>query len=129
MKNGQWYKFYIENTGVHKIDKDFLEDLGINTANLDPRKLKIYGHGGSMLPMLNSEEFPIDPIENSIKFVGQNESTFNNDDYILFYAQGPTGFNGSQFVPDSAGVRAGKKVKASSLDRISSIWTRLTAWI
>ena len=93
MKNGQWYKFYVENTGVHKIDKDFLEDLGINTANLDPRKLKIYGHGGSMLPMLNSEEFPIDPIENSIKFVGQNESTFNNDDYILFYAQGPTGFN------------------------------------
>ena len=52
MKNGQWYKFYIENTGVHKIDKDFLEDLGINTANLDPRKLKIYGHGGSMLPCL-----------------------------------------------------------------------------
>ena len=93
MKNGNWYKFYVENTGIHKIDKDFLEDLGINTSNLDPRKLKIYGHGGSMLPMLNSDEFPIDPFENSIKFMGQNESSFNNEDYILFYAQGPTGFN------------------------------------
>ena len=93
MKSGQWYRFYVENTGIHKIDKDFLEDLGINTNNLDPRKVKIYGHGGEMLPMLNSVEFPIDPIENSVKFVGQNEDVFNDDDYLLFYGKGPGEFN------------------------------------
>ena len=93
MKSGQWYRFYVENTGIHKIDKDFLEDLGINTNNLDPGKVKIYGHGGEMLPMLNSVEFPIDPIENSVKFVGQNEDVFNDDDYLLFYGKGSGEFN------------------------------------
>jgi hypothetical protein len=93
MKSGQWYRFYVENTGIHKLDKDFLEDLGINTNNLDPRKVKIYGHGGEMLPMLNSVEFPIDPIENSVKFVGQNDDVFNDDDYLLFYGKGPGEFN------------------------------------
>ena len=93
MKNGNWYKFYVENTGIHKIDKDFLEDLGVDTDNINPKKIKIYGHGGGMLTMENLDNFLIDPVENSIKVVGEEDGVFNSDDYILFYASGPEGFN------------------------------------
>src|SRR5690606_9875652 len=36
---------------------------------------------------------PFDVIENAIKFVGEEDGIFNNQDYLLFYAQGPNEFN------------------------------------
>ncbi len=93
MRNGEWFQFFVHQTGIHKIDKDFLEDLGIDTDNINPKKIKIYGHGGGMLTMENLDNFLIDPVENSIKVVGEEDGVFNSDDYILFYASGPEGFN------------------------------------
>jgi len=46
-----------------------------------------------MLPLSNSIEYPIDPIENAIKVYGEDDGVFNNNDYILFYAEGPNGYN------------------------------------
>ena len=46
-----------------------------------------------MLPLSNSIQHPIDPIENAIKVYGEDDSVFNNNDYILFYAEGPNGYN------------------------------------
>ena len=55
LASGDWYKFKVEKTGVHLITKGFLDNLGINTATVDPRSIKIYGHGGKPLPLLNSK--------------------------------------------------------------------------
>ena len=41
MAIGSWYQFFIDHTGVHKIDKSFLNQLGINTNSVDPRKIRI----------------------------------------------------------------------------------------
>lgn len=90
---GSWYKFYVDKTGVFKLTKSFLNSLGVNLNNIDPRTIKIYGNGGAMLPYDNSEEYPLDLEENAIKFVGEEDGVFNNEDYILFYAEGPTGYN------------------------------------
>ena len=92
LKTGVWKKFYVDTTGVFKLSKSFIESLGINT-DVDPRTLKIYGNGGRMLPLLNIGNEPLDPIENAIKVVGEEDGVFNNDDYILFYAEGPFEFN------------------------------------
>ena len=93
MRNGDWYQFFVEETGIHRLDKDFLDDLGVNTENIDPRKIRIYGSGGSMLTMENLDSFLIDPTENSIKVYGEEDGVFDSNDYILFYAVGPEGFN------------------------------------
>ena len=93
LSQGSWYKFEIENSGVYKLSKSFLNNLGINTNNIDPRTIKIYGNGGKMLPLMNSSEFPYDPVENAIKFIGEQDGVFNNEDYIIFYAQGQDTFN------------------------------------
>ncbi len=93
LSTGNWYKFYVDKSGIFKLDKSFLNDLGINTNNIDPRNIRIFGSGGNMLPMDNSTAYPFDPIENAIKVYGQDDGVFDNSDYILFYAQGPNGYN------------------------------------
>lgn len=90
---GSWYRFYVEQSGVFKLTKGFLNGLGVNTNSVDPRTIKIFGNGGAMLPLSNSEPYPLDLTENAIKFVGEDDGEFNNEDYILFYAEGPTGYN------------------------------------
>ncbi len=92
LSSGSWRRFYVERSGVFKLTKSFLESIDVNT-DVDPRTIKIYGNGGAMLPMRNDEFYPIDLTENAIKFVGEEDGVFNDDDYILFYAEGPTGFN------------------------------------
>ncbi|MAP99445.1 MAG: peptidase C25 [Flavobacteriaceae bacterium] len=93
LSSGNWYKFYINNTGIHKIDKEFLNDLGINTNNIDPKKIKIFSGKGGMLSLQNQDDFPTDPIENTIKIVGEEDGVFDSEDYILFYGIGPEGYN------------------------------------
>jgi hypothetical protein len=85
--NGVWKKFYIEKSGVYKISKQFLSELGFG-VNVDPRTIKLYGSGGEMLPLLNSTPYQEDLTENAIQFVGEEDGVFNDSDYILFYAKG-----------------------------------------
>ena len=91
LNQGEWYKFYVDTTGVFKLSRSFLNSLGVNTS-VDPKTIKIFGQGGRMLPMLNNSDYPQDLKENAIKFVGEEDGTFNSNDYILFYAIGPKGY-------------------------------------
>ncbi len=93
LSTGEWYKFYVDKSGIFRLNRSFLSQLGLNTNNIDPRNIKIFGNGGNMLPLSNSVEYPIDPIENAIKIHGEDDGVFNNSDFILFYAQGPNGYN------------------------------------
>ena len=46
-----------------------------------------------MLPYLNSANYPFDVVENAVKFVGEEDGSFDNGDYILLYGEGPTTYN------------------------------------
>ncbi|TYB74391.1 type IX secretion system sortase PorU [Bizionia saleffrena] len=91
LRSGAWYKFAVDKTGVFKISKNFLNQMGINTNTIDPRQIKIFGNGGQMIPYKNDINYPIDPIENAITIVGESDGVFHDSDYILFYGVGPTG--------------------------------------
>lgn len=88
LSSGDWYRFYVEKSGVYKISKNFLQSLGMNLNGVDARNIKIYGNGGRMLPLLNSEFYPDDLTENAIIISGEQDGSFDNSDYILFYAEG-----------------------------------------
>jgi len=88
LASGDWYRFYIEKSGVYKISKTFLQSLGFDPSKVDPRRIKIYGNGGKMLPLANNTYYPADLTENAIQIIGESDGTFNNEDYILFYAEG-----------------------------------------
>lgn len=87
LSTGKWYRFKIDQTGIYKIDATFLKSLGINLEELDPHTLKIYGNGGKVMPLLNSEPYPADISEVAIQVIGESDGKFDPEDYILFYAQ------------------------------------------
>ncbi len=95
LASGNWYKFKVEQTGVYRLTKDFLNDLGMNTDGINPRNIKIYGNGGKPLPLVNQDNLIFDPYENSIQVVGEEDGSFDNGDFILFYGSGVTGYSGS----------------------------------
>ena len=88
LSTGEWFRFYVEKSGVYKISRSFLESLGMSASSYDPRTIKIYGNGGRMLPLLNSTFYPSDLTENAITIIGESDGSFDRDDYILFYAEG-----------------------------------------
>ena len=93
LASGDWYKFKIEKTGVHAITRSFLEDIGMNLSGVDPRTIKIYGHGGKSLPLLNSENNDLfDMPENSIQIIGEEDGSFDSSDRILFYGVSTIGY-------------------------------------
>ncbi|MFA5557103.1 MAG: type IX secretion system sortase PorU [Flavobacteriaceae bacterium] len=93
LASGEWFKFYVEKSGVYKLSRSFLQSLGMNLNGADPRKIKIYGNGGRMLPLMNNEDYPFDPVENAIQIVGEEDGQFDSQDYILFYAEGTDVYN------------------------------------
>ena len=92
LANGNWNRFYVEKSGVYKLSKSFLQSIGVNVA-VDPRNIKLYGNGGRMLPLLNNTPYPTDLEENAIQFFGEEDGVFNDNDYILFYAEGMDTWN------------------------------------
>lgn len=89
LAEGEWYKLPITQTGIHKIDFTYLKTLGIDIEKINPRFIKLYGNRGGMLPQKNSIARADDLIENSIFIQGEEDDLFNENDYILFFAQGP----------------------------------------
>ncbi len=90
LSDGDVYKFGTKQTGVYKLDFDFLKNkLGIPIENIDPRTIKIYGNGGGILPELTDAPREDDLVENAIQVVGEADGKFDAEDFILFYGQGP----------------------------------------
>ncbi len=88
LASGQWYKLAVLKDGPYKIDHTFLTEMGLDPSSIDPRKLAIYGNFyNGMLPQANDEVRPNDLIENSILVFGESDSTFDTDDYLLFYGK------------------------------------------
>ena len=93
LSEGNWYKLAVSQTGVYKITYNDLLGWGINPAEINPQNVAIYGNGNGMLPE-SPDEFRYDDLQEiAIKVVGEEDQTFDVDDYILFYGEGPTEWN------------------------------------
>jgi hypothetical protein len=88
LASGQWVKFEAPTEGIYKIDKATLESFGFGTASLDPRTIKIYNNSGKVLSEKINDSRPIDLVENAIIVVGEDDGSFDQADYILFYGRG-----------------------------------------
>ena len=63
--------------------------MGFDAGSIDPRKIKIFGNEGGMLPQANATPRPDGLTENAIYVYGEEDGVFNSGDYILWYAEGP----------------------------------------
>lgn len=93
LSSGKWHKFYVEKSGIHRIDFNFLRDLGFSAEEINPNTLKIYGHGGQMLPLRNNETpaayfgLPEIPLQMNLA----NANSLAQGDDIYFYAEATEG--------------------------------------
>jgi hypothetical protein len=88
LASGSWYKLAVSNGGIYKLDYNFLKSLGMNPDNLDPSRLKIFGHSDGALPELAGATPYTDAQEIPIQVVTTG-SGFKSGDYILAYLPGP----------------------------------------
>ncbi|NML66175.1 type IX secretion system sortase PorU [Hymenobacter sp. RP-2-7] len=96
LSSGDWYKLGVPRSGVYKLDRAALQSLGLPVANLDPRKVQLFGNAVGLLPQANAAPRPDDLVENNILFVGNADATFDAGEYFLFYAKGPHTWRASQ---------------------------------
>lgn len=96
LATGTWYKIGTATNAVYKIDKAFLDKIGISTGSggIDPKNIKLYGNGGEILSENNADFHYDDLIENAIyvKDTG-TVGVFDDNDYVLFYGQAPGKWN------------------------------------
>ena len=89
LSSGSWYKLGVNEDGFYKIDKLFLESIGLDIQSINPKNIKIYGRPAGMLPEENYV-FRIDDLEQlATKFVGDDDNIFEENEQILFFGQNP----------------------------------------
>jgi hypothetical protein len=93
LSSGNWYKIRAKNYGIHKISYNDLISMGVDVASINPNDLRIYGNGTGMLHEANSGFRIDDLLENTIKVIGEEDGSFDEDDYILFYAESQVKWN------------------------------------
>lgn len=93
LSEGTFYKIRVDKSGIFKITYQFLKQNGINPSDINPENFRIYGNGGLMLPEYNEDPRFTQLQENAIEIVGGKDGRWDEQDYALFYAQGPDGFN------------------------------------
>lgn len=96
--SGSWYKISVTKDGIYKLDKAFLESCGINTTELNPAHIHIYGNGDGLIPEKNNLPRTDDLAENAIYVQGESDGVFNDNDYVLFHAWGPHRWSSNETV-------------------------------
>jgi len=91
--SGEWYKFYINKTGVYKLNKNFFASLGVNVNTVNPKNIRLFGNGGKAIPLLNADVNEFDVAENAVRFIGEDDGVFHNTDHMLFYGVGSVGWD------------------------------------
>ncbi|WP_016777424.1 type IX secretion system sortase PorU [Anaerophaga thermohalophila] len=76
LASGKWVKIGTTQQGIHRISYSTLQNHGFS----EPEKVQVYGNGGVMVPMDNSESRPDDlPVI----------SCWHKDNSLFFYSSGP----------------------------------------
>jgi hypothetical protein len=83
----QWYKIVIKEDGIYKIGENELKDTGIDVESIDPREIRIFNGGGKEL-LLDPAAIQPELKELSIYVQGEEDGSFDSEDYILFYGWG-----------------------------------------
>lgn len=143
LSSGAIHKVSFTESGVYKLDYNYLKDLGIDIDNINPKNLAVYtSHGKALAENIIEDRFD-DLIESPILIRGEEDNVFNSADYILFYAKGDESWNTSNNtynhekniysdinyafikVKESQGKRLGTSSSLSTTAYTSSIYNSL----
>lgn len=84
LASGNWYRINFDQDGFYQLDGNFLSDLGIDLASVNPDHIQIWSTDGYELPLENSAPRPELRQIPIIVESGDNGS-FGNNDRVIFY--------------------------------------------
>lgn len=90
LSEGTWIKLGVTQSGVYKLDYNYLKSIGFDPNTINPKNISIYGKPSGMLPQKISILRDTDLVENPIEVRGESDGKFDNGDLVLFYAQSQT---------------------------------------
>ncbi len=95
LSTGKWFKLEVVQDGIYKIDATYLRSLGVDPVSLNSLyDVKIFGASGKVLPAYLNAQHSTDLPQVAVEYVDKNHNAkFDNDDYVLFFGQGITGWN------------------------------------
>lgn len=94
---GVWYKIEVDREGLFKIGYEDLKKAGINPKQFDPKTIKIYTAAFELLPKNVMQEFPDSLVEIPVFVEGEDDHSFDKQDYLVFYC-----FPANHFIPDTS---------------------------
>jgi hypothetical protein len=89
LDSGDWVKLGVTSKGIYKINYETFQHAGFDPNTVITDNIQLHGQAGGMLPQSNSENRASDLLENAIYTVGFEDKSFDPNDYILFYSEGP----------------------------------------
>jgi hypothetical protein len=89
LSDGKIYKLAVPEAGVYALDQTALAGFGIDISTIDPRNISIYSNLGGMLPERIADQNADDLIELPIIIKGEEDGSFDSNDRIIFYMEGP----------------------------------------
>jgi hypothetical protein len=89
LANGIWRKLQVTENGIYKISGAEIKAWGWRLADITPNTIKLYSHHGGMLDERNNVPKSYNLDEISILVEDGGDGIFNEQDYILFWAEGP----------------------------------------
>jgi hypothetical protein len=91
---GDWYRMELKETGIYKIDTEFLSKAGISSGAIgNINSIRVFGNGGEELPenLLAARPNGLEEVTRLVVDKNGN-GTFDSDDFILFYGKSPRGW-------------------------------------
>ncbi len=89
LADGEIYKIAVRETGMHRIDYELLQALGIDLAGTPADRIVLLGAGGGMLPEVTDAPRVDDLVEIPYALYDGGDNRIDPGDYLLFYAEGP----------------------------------------
>ena len=95
LSSGNWWKLEVTDEGMYRITASYLKALGVDPASLASiQDVKIFGGDGRVIAENLSAVRPADLPQMAVQYVDNNgNGKFDNDDAVLFYGKGTTGWN------------------------------------
>jgi hypothetical protein len=87
LSDGQIFKLAVTESGLYKIGLSEIREMGI-TTNIDPESISIWSNRGGMMPEPLSAERVDDLEQIPVYWSGNDNSNWENDEYIILYAEG-----------------------------------------
>jgi len=92
----QWFRITIDEEGIYQLKYQQLANVGIANDDILPQKLHIYYGGGEELPYQIESSPPQLREVTTLFFDDNNDGQFNENDALVFYAKGTTGWKYNQ---------------------------------